>query len=73
MSNLHIIPNAADEREFGSLLSNDERVRIRAKYGIAGKLVLTIGAHTGSKGHRQSMLAFLLAPFVRGTLLIVGD
>ena len=73
VSNLHIIPNAADEREFGSLLSNDERARIRAKYGISGKLVLTIGTHTGSKGHRKSMLAFLLAPFVRGTLLIVGD
>jgi L-malate glycosyltransferase len=72
-SNLHIIPNAADEREFGSLLSNDERERIRAKYGVSGKLVLTIGSHTGNKGHRESMLAFLLAPFVHGTLAIVGN
>jgi len=71
--NIHVIPNAADEREFGSLLSKDEQARIREKYGISGRLVLSIGTHTGSKGHRESMLAFLLAPFVHGTLAIIGD
>ena len=73
VGNIHVIPNAADEREFGSLLSKDEQARIREKYGISGRLVLSIGTHTGSKGHRESILAFLLALFVHGTLAIIGD
>jgi glycosyltransferase involved in cell wall biosynthesis len=53
---LHVIPNAADEREFGA-----ERPRgaFRRAHGIADDepLLLTVGGHTGLKGHAQSIAA----------------
>jgi glycosyltransferase involved in cell wall biosynthesis len=66
-----VIPNAADEREFAG-----ERPRgaFRAAHGIAADapLLLTVGGHTGLKGHAQSMAA-LRATEQRATLAIVGN
>jgi glycosyltransferase involved in cell wall biosynthesis len=67
---LHVIPNAADEREFGSL---PERGAFRAAHGLADDepLLLTVGGHTGLKGHAAAM-ATLRASEAR-TLAIVGN
>ena len=67
---LHVIPNGADEREFGE---PRQRGRFRAAHGIGDDepLLLTVGGHTGLKGHAQSMAA-LRASKAR-TLAIVGN
>jgi len=56
-TNGHLIPNGADEREFGQL---PERGQFRERWGIPAEtpLVLTVGGHTGLKGHEQAMRAF---------------
>jgi glycosyltransferase involved in cell wall biosynthesis len=66
-----VISNAADEREFGALR---ERGAFRAAHGLAedGPLLLTVGGHTGLKGHAQSM-ATLRYMRERATLAIVGN
>jgi glycosyltransferase involved in cell wall biosynthesis len=68
---IEVIPNAADEREFGTLR---ERGRFRAAHGIGDQepLLLTVGGHTGLKGHAQSM-ATLRAMSERATLAVVGN
>jgi L-malate glycosyltransferase len=68
---LHVVPNAADEREFGELRKPGA---FRAANGIADDepLLLTVGGHTGLKGHAQSMAA-LRAMQERATLAIVGN
>lgn len=66
-----VIPNGADEREFGA-----ERTRgaFRAARDISDDtpLLLTVGGHTGLKGHAQSIAA-LRALDARATLAIVGN
>jgi L-malate glycosyltransferase len=53
---LHVIPNAADEREFAGLAASGS---FRAAHRIAPDtpLLLTVGGHTGLKGHAQAMAA----------------
>ncbi|MEA2412909.1 MAG: L-malate glycosyltransferase [Thermoleophilaceae bacterium] len=67
---IEVIPNAADEREFGQLR---ERGRFRAAHGLGddAPLLLTVGGHTGLKGHAQSMAA--LRNSGAQTLAIVGN
>jgi glycosyltransferase involved in cell wall biosynthesis len=68
-----VIPNAADEHEFGE---PPERGAFRARHDIApgAPLLLTVGGHTGLKGHAQSMAAFRKAGrTAKGTLAIVGN
>jgi L-malate glycosyltransferase len=69
---IEVIPNAADEREFGG--SARERGRFRAAHGIGERdpLLLTVGGHTGLKGHAQSMAA-LRDMRERATLALVGN
>jgi glycosyltransferase involved in cell wall biosynthesis len=77
LTNIDVIPNGADEREFGG--DADERAhrraRFRAEHGIADDepLLLTVGSHTGGKGHSLvlSGLARLQGP--RTTLALVGN
>jgi glycosyltransferase involved in cell wall biosynthesis len=68
---LHVISNAADEREFGA-----ERARgaFRRANGVGDDepLLLTVGGHTGLKGHAQSMAALRALP-EPATLAIVGN
>jgi glycosyltransferase involved in cell wall biosynthesis len=68
---LHVIPNAADEREFGR---PRPRGAFRAAHGIEAEepLLLTVGGHTGLKGHAQSMAA-LGALRQPATLAIIGN
>lgn len=66
--NLHIIPNGANEREFADLADG---VHFRRQHGIKGFLIVTIGNHTGAKGHAETLAAFELFPYP-ATLVIIG-
>ena len=71
--NLHVIPNGADEREFGSL-DPVGASKLRKKLGInpKDKLILSIGNHTGLKGHNETINLYLKAQIPDSSLLIVG-
>jgi glycosyltransferase involved in cell wall biosynthesis len=65
-----VIPNGASKKEF--LQANES---FRQKFGI-GKdtpLLLTVGSHTGSKGHDVAIEAFRRARIGRSVLVIIGN
>jgi glycosyltransferase involved in cell wall biosynthesis len=69
----HVVPNAADEREFGSPRPAGA---FRAAHRVPDEapLLLTVGGHTGSKGHGQAMAVLRTAREARGgRLAIVGN
>jgi len=72
LPNLHVIPNGAAASEFESF---DDRgaVNLRQHYNVKGRLILTVGSHTGMKGHRQTIAAFAIAPIGPATLIVNGD
>src|SRR5262249_12916818 len=63
VTNTHLIPNGANEAEFGDL-SAAAKAEFRTKYDIKADelLVVNVSNHTGEKGHTEMLLAFLLAP-----------
>lgn len=68
-----VIPNAADAGEFGPA---HDTGRFRTEHGIAADrpLLLTVGGHTGLKGHAEAMGVLRHAKAARrGTLAIVGN
>jgi glycosyltransferase involved in cell wall biosynthesis len=70
---LTVIPNAADEREFGT---RHEGGWFRSAHGIAddAPLLLTVGGHTGLKGHAAAMAVLRSSSEARrGALAIVGN
>ncbi|MEK7594263.1 MAG: glycosyltransferase family 4 protein [Patescibacteria group bacterium] len=69
LSNLHVIPNGADETEFGNPQNDFD---FRGKYGIKNFFILTISNHTGSKGHSETLEVFEKLPFA-ATLVIIGS
>ena len=72
--NIHLIPNGADEREFGSLNKKDA-IKFKSNHGIANDelLILHVSTHTGVKGHREAIRAFQKANIKKATLMLVGD
>jgi glycosyltransferase involved in cell wall biosynthesis len=73
LARLEVIPNGADEREFGDL---ESRGAFREAVGAPAQapLLLTVGGHTGLKGHAQAMAAFRRSRRARGgRLAIVGN
>ena len=63
-----LIPNAADEREFTAIRAS------RSEQPAGDPLLLSVGGHTGLKGHAQAMAAFRHADRTRGgTLAILGN
>ena len=71
-NNIVSIPNAADEKEFGEKTLG---IELRRKLGIPEDwcLILSVGSHTGEKGHRE---LFEIAQKLREknwALLIVGN
>lgn len=73
VESLTVIPNAADEREFAQAPT---RGAFRRAHGIATDtpLLLTVGGHTGLKGHAQAMAALWGSRSKpRGTLAVVGN
>lgn len=64
-----LISNGASEKEFLST----KCINLRKKLGIATDhfLILLVGAHTGTKGHREAVAIFQKAKIINSTLLIV--
>ncbi|MFL5844116.1 MAG: glycosyltransferase family 4 protein [Solirubrobacteraceae bacterium] len=68
-----VVPNGADEHEFSTLPA---RGAFRRRHGVPADapLALTVGGHTGLKGHSQAMTAMRHAPGAGGSVLaIVGN
>lgn len=72
LKNIIIIPNGADENEFMDLITEEEKQFIKARYGLGGTIITTVGNHTNEKGHRELMRAFKALPKTPATLVIVG-
>lgn len=66
-----LIPNGAGEDEFGEVPDID----IRRKLGVPSDhlLILHVGSHTGTKGHRDAMRIFKRSGIEHATLLIVAN
>ena len=71
ISDYVVIPNGADEREFGGDAVDDPRYKL----GIDSEsfLILTIGSHTGLKGHDESVRIFRRAKVRDATLVVIGN
>jgi len=65
-----IIPNGASEEEFREV---DATFRQRYDIPDSVPLLLTVGSHTGLKGHRLSIEAFRRARIGRAVLVIIGN
>lgn len=74
ITNTVLIPNGADEREFTSIPEVD-RNSMYEKYGIPvdSKIILCVSNHTGQKGHKEAIAAFLKANIENAALVFVGD
>ncbi|HLY25447.1 MAG TPA: glycosyltransferase family 4 protein [Aggregatilineales bacterium] len=70
LSHFSVIPNGASEQEF----DKPEEV-FRSRHGIPTgvPLLLTVGSHTGIKGHRLVMQAFRQAQIGPSVLLVIGN
>ncbi len=70
ISHISVIPNGASEREFA--IRDDT---FRNRYGIAADvpLLVTIGSHTGVKGHRATIESFRRARIGPAVLLVIGN
>lgn len=70
IANTRLIPNGADEREFGE---QGDAAAFRRRHGIGDlPLLLTVGGHTGQKGHREAIEAVGLMR-ERVALALVGN
>ncbi len=77
LERLQVIPNGADEREFDvpDAERAERRARFRAEHRIASDepLLLTVGSHTGGKGHSLVLAALGRLQVPRATLALVGN
>jgi len=66
-----IISNGADENEF----LRNKKIDIRKKIGISKNdfIILHVGSHTGTKGHREAFQIFSKAKLKNAVFLIVGN
>lgn len=71
IKNIHIIPNGADEKEFGKLPTAKQKAETRRKYGVSGLLIMTLANYTGEKGHHELLYVFKRLP-VKSTLVSAG-
>jgi glycosyltransferase involved in cell wall biosynthesis len=76
LGRLTVIANGADEREFGDLDALDRRAReLRTRLGVGADvpLLLTVGGHTGEKGHALAIQALRRLAVPRAALLIIAN
>lgn len=76
LDRLNVIANAADEREFGDLAELDARAReVRARHVIDEDtpLLLTVGGHTGEKGHALAIDALRRLDAQQAALMVIGN
>ena len=68
---IKVIPNGASEKEFKKKYKYD----FRKEFGISENnfLVITVGSHTGLKGHREAIEVFRRAKIKNATLAIIGN
>jgi len=68
--NIRIIPNGCGRDEFTS-----QPPSFRKQFGIPDDvpLLLTVGSHTGAKGHAETIDAFRRAKIGRAVLVVVGN
>ncbi len=69
LKNIHLIPNAADENEFRNL---SDKKKFRQRFGIDNFFILTVGSHTGNKGHKEAIEVLKKFP-LSATLVIIGN
>lgn len=74
IQNRLIIPNGASEDEFLSA-QPDLQAQVKKDLGISpdNLLILSVGSHTGLKGHAEAIRIFKKAKINNATLLIVGN
>jgi glycosyltransferase involved in cell wall biosynthesis len=74
LQQIEVLPNASDEREFAGD-GVERRRRFRAAHGIADDepLLLTVGGHTGQKGHAAAIAVLRALDRPRATLALVGN
>ena len=72
LDNYTVIPNAACENEFCDLATESEKNHIKARFGLGGLVITTIGNHTNEKGHAELMRCFKALPISPATLVIAG-
>ena len=70
LNHYSVMPNGAAREEFEHA-TDDFRERYRIPRGIP--MLLTVGSHTGAKGHSLSMDAFAHAKIGRAVLVIIGN
>jgi len=70
LGNFSVIPNGASEDEF-----DEAQPGFRRRYGIAAgvPMLLTVGSHTGVKGHAELIEAFRRARIGRAVLVLVAN
>lgn len=73
LKNSIVIPNGADEREFGVIPAVNKSEFIK-KYGIPidNQILLCVGNHTGQKGHSEAIKAFRRMGVKNISLVIIG-
>ncbi len=72
LSNIHLIPNGADEYEFSNLPTKSEKKELRKKFGVKGLAIMTIANYTGEKGHEELLYVFKRLPIKSVTLISAG-
>jgi glycosyltransferase involved in cell wall biosynthesis len=70
LSDLHLIPNGVDEREFVD--ANDHSIRQRLGIDSHHALILSVGSRMASKGHWELIRAFGKARLQRPATLVIN-
>ena len=73
LTNSHLIPNGADEREFGPALTKTRQAELKTKYGLRGLVLISVGNITGEKGHEELLWVFKRLPVPRATLVAASQ
>jgi glycosyltransferase involved in cell wall biosynthesis len=71
ISKIILVPNGAGEDEF--LQSVDVDIKRLLNIPATNKLILTVGSHTGMKGHAEAINIFRKANIKNSTLLIIAN
>ena len=72
LKNINLIANGADEDEFAEIPSDEQKEKLRKKYGIKGLMLMMIGNYTGEKGHAELIAILKRLPVKNVTLVSAG-
>lgn len=71
--NIKVIPNGADSSEFNYTVTNKKHFLNNLGIPVDSFVLLTVGSHTGLKGHSEAIKIFKKLRNKNVTLCIVGD